>query len=101
MPAGHRARHGDWPASLSEIDPEVLPIPAIDYYSGEPLRYALLNGTPRLWALGADRDDDMFRMAIDDPDSHYTGMTWFALDEWEQLSDDQRSKIDGDVRILD
>lgn len=96
----HRARHGDWPASLSEIDPEVLPIPA-DYYSGEPLRYALLNGTPRLWALGADRDDDMSRMAIDDPDSHYTGMTWFALDEWEQLSEDQRSKIDGDVRILD
>jgi len=26
--------------------------------------------------------------------------TWFALDEWDALSDEQRADLDGDIRIL-
>jgi len=96
----HRALHGAWPTSLAEIDPKVLPIPAIDYYSGDPLRYTLINGEPRLWALGTDRDDDGGRPVPREEDASNLGWNWFALDEWKALSDDQRAKYDGDLRIL-
>lgn len=96
----HRVRHGDWPSSLAEIDPKVLPIPAIDYYSGDPLRYTLINGEPRLWALGADRDDDGGRPVPREEHAPNPGWTWFALDEWDALSDEERAEYDGDLRIL-
>jgi len=96
----HRARHGEWPLSLRSIDPGVLPIPAIDYYSGEPLRYALVNNEPRLWALGADRDDDGGRIRKRETSTVNPAYTWFALDEWDALSDEQRADLDGDIRIL-
>ncbi len=99
----HRLRHGDWPQSLAAIDPETLPIPAIDLYSGEPLRYAVLNGKPRLWALGIDRDDDGGRHLPphqNDSDRAFPH-TWYALDEWDALSDERRAKYDGDLMILD
>lgn len=97
----HRARHGEWPLSLRSIDPEVLPIPAIDYYSGEPLRYALVNNQPRLWALGIDRDDDGGRVHRHETGKPNPAYKWYALDEWDTLSDEQRAKHDGDLLILD
>lgn len=96
----HRARHGVWPLSLRSIDPGVLPIPAIDYYSGEPLRYALVNNQPRLWALGVDRDDDGGRIKRAETSTVNPAYKWFALDEWDALSDEQRADRDGDIRIL-
>lgn len=96
----HRARHGEWPLALSMIDPGVLPIPAIDYYSGEPLRYALVNNQPRLWALGVDRDDDGGRIKRAEQSTVNPAYKWFALDEWDALSDEQRADRDGDIRIL-
>ena len=96
----HRLRHGEWPTTLDTLDPETLPVPAIDLYSGEPLRYALINGKPRLWALGVDRDDDGGRQVIRDESSLNNGLTWFALDEWSSLSDDQRAKLDGDLVLM-
>jgi hypothetical protein len=96
----HRARHGAWPTALDEIDPQVLPIPAIDYYSGEPLRYTLIHGEPRLWALGADRDDDGGRIRKHETSTMNPAYTWYALDEWDALSEAQRADLDGDLRIL-
>ncbi|MCA9276536.1 MAG: hypothetical protein KDA29_10965 [Phycisphaerales bacterium] len=96
----HRACHGEWPLSLNAIDPGVLPIPAIDYYSGEPLRYTLINGEPRLWALGADRDDDGGRPVMREADQPQSAKKWYALAEWNALSDEQRAEHDGDIRIL-
>jgi hypothetical protein len=96
----HRARHGEWPASLAGIDPEVLMLPAIDYFSGKPLRYMLVDGEPRLWALGADRDDDGGRPVSRDEDAPNPGWDWFALNEWEAMSKEQRGEYDGDLRIL-
>lgn len=96
----HRARHGVWPLSLRELDSEILPIPALDYFSGKPLRYTLIDGEPRLWALGADRDDDGGRPVLREEGKLSPGWDWYALDEWDALSDDRRAEYDGDLRIL-
>jgi len=92
----HRARHGQWPESLGDIDPDTLPVPATDLYSGEPLRYSLAGGKPRLWALGADRDDDGGRRG---PEAAV--FKWFALDEWEAMSEEERDEHDGDILLMD
>jgi len=98
----HRMRHGDWPQSLAALDRETLPIPAIDYYSGDPLRYMLVHGEPRLWALGIDRDDDGGRpVRAHEKDFQVSPLTWFALDEWDALGDEERDRFDGDLRIMD
>jgi len=100
----HRARHGSFPESLQALDPESLPIPPIDLYSGEPLRYTLVNGKPRLWALGADRDDDGGARPTSHDTSHLLSPkidTWLSLDEWEELTEDERQLLNADIRILD
>lgn len=100
----HRARHGSFPESLQALDPDTRPIPPFDLYAGKPLRYTLVNGKPRLWALGADRDDD--GGAPRNPHTQDTSPflktdTWFALDEWSALSDHERQTLNADIRILD
>jgi hypothetical protein len=37
----YRARHGAYPRSLSELAPEFLGKPAVDFMDGQPLRYSL------------------------------------------------------------
>lgn len=50
--------HGTYPASLDQLTPRYLPQVPPDRFTGEPLRYALVDGKPRLWSVGADRNDD-------------------------------------------
>jgi hypothetical protein len=53
----HR-RHGQWPASLDQLVPDLLPAVPPDRLDGKPLRYTLRDGRPILYTLGGDRDDD-------------------------------------------
>ncbi len=97
----HRVRHGHWPESLSTIDPQTLPIPAMDLYANKPLRYVLMNNKPRLWALGADRDDDGGRPG-NSKDIQFLAdqSSWFSHDEWDAMDQEIRDQLDGDVRIM-
>lgn len=54
----HHRRHGDWPAMLDELVPDLLPAVPPDRFDGQPLRYALIDGAPVLYSIGSDRDDD-------------------------------------------
>ncbi len=54
----HRRRHGDYPASLDELVPVLLPSLPIDRFDGNPLRYALRDGRPLLYSIGVDGLDD-------------------------------------------
>jgi len=54
----HHRRTGEWPASLDELTPDLLPKLPIDRFTGEPLRYCLVEGRPLLYSCGTDRDDD-------------------------------------------
>ncbi|MCZ6835130.1 MAG: hypothetical protein O7G85_05085 [Planctomycetota bacterium] len=53
----YRRRNGDWPESLAELTPGLLPESPIDRFTGEPLLYTLVDDHPLLYARGADRDD--------------------------------------------
>ena len=69
--------------------------------SGHPLRYARLPNQSRLWALGVDRNDDGGRPIPRSKNEwrvHPT--TWFSLDEWDAMSDEEQSKYDGDIMIF-
>ncbi|MEQ8786552.1 MAG: hypothetical protein RIC55_09650 [Pirellulaceae bacterium] len=54
----YRRRHGQWPKRLSQLVPEMLPAPPVDAFDGQPLRYRLAKGEPRLYSVGYDKQDD-------------------------------------------
>jgi hypothetical protein len=95
----HRARTGDWPRSLHDLDTDTLPFTPNDYYSGKQLGYQLVNSLPKLWAFGSDRDDDKGRVPKDDQ-GFLNQRIWFALDEWESMSSDQQALYDGDLVLM-
>jgi hypothetical protein len=62
----HRRRHGDWPAALEALVPELLPAVPPDRFNGQPLRYRLLDGRPLVYSVGADGDDDGGRTTVNE-----------------------------------
>ena len=56
----HR-RNGVWPSSLDALVPELLPAVPIDPYDDAPLKYAVRDGAPLLWSVGANRSDESGR----------------------------------------
>jgi hypothetical protein len=58
-------RHGKWPASLDPLVPDLLPEAPPDRADGRPLRYAVHDGQPVIYSIGADRDDDRGRPSED------------------------------------
>ncbi len=58
----HR-RHGDWPTSLAQLTPDLLPTVPPDRVDGQPLRYVVRDGKPVVYSLGDDRFDDGGRPA--------------------------------------
>jgi hypothetical protein len=53
----HRRRHGDWPATLDELVPHLLPAVPPDRFDGQPMRYVLADGHPVVYSVGTDRVD--------------------------------------------
>ena len=55
----HQLRHGNYPAELSTLAPDLLARVPIDLMDGKPLRYRLQsNGTYLLYSVGEDGVDD-------------------------------------------
>ncbi|MCP4835960.1 MAG: hypothetical protein GY895_14495 [Phycisphaera sp.] len=50
-----RRRSGEWPATLEDAGLVLSPRDPMD---GSTLRYRVVDGTPTLWSIGPDRDDD-------------------------------------------
>jgi len=53
-----RQHEGRWPNTLAELTPLYLPVPPIDRFDGEPLRYRLGEGKPVLYSIGGNYKDD-------------------------------------------
>lgn len=54
----YRRSQGTYPDSLDQLTPAFLPGLPPDRFTGKPIAYAVTDGQPRLWSVGADRDDD-------------------------------------------
>jgi hypothetical protein len=53
-----RRQRDRWPDDLQELVPSYMETLLPDRYDGLPLRYAICDGVPVLYALGRDLDDD-------------------------------------------
>ncbi|MDP6355390.1 MAG: hypothetical protein QF878_07695 [SAR202 cluster bacterium] len=54
----YRRKHGQWPASLSQLTPDILPNVPRDRMNGDPLRFRVENGQAVVYSIGQDLDDD-------------------------------------------
>lgn len=83
----HHRRHGQWPGSLEELVPDLLPAVPPDRFDGQPLRYRLIEGAPVLYSVGTDRDDDGGRPALWKqagwPD-YEAAAQWISMEELEE-----------------
>lgn len=86
----HKLRHGEFPASIDRIDPDLMNFEPIDEYSGELLLYRLAHGQPLIYSTGPDR--------IDDQAAKPAGSTnWIPIDELGKLDEAERDAISGDI----
>ncbi|HTU27262.1 MAG TPA: hypothetical protein VMF30_17775, partial [Pirellulales bacterium] len=53
----YHGRHQAWPEQLSELVPDYLPAVPADRFDGQPLRYRLFDGQPRVYSVGPDLVD--------------------------------------------
>lgn len=53
----HRRRHGDWPNSLKELTPHLLPAVPPDRFTGAPIGYVVRDGEPFVYSVGSDLQD--------------------------------------------
>jgi hypothetical protein len=91
----HKLRHGAFPASLADLDADLLASPPIDFHTGEPLLYALRDGSPIIASAGNDRDDDGFRPALN-PDGTPAAPAWIPLRDDGTVETADPDLIDGD-----
>ncbi|WP_337173376.1 hypothetical protein [Paludisphaera sp.] len=53
-----RQATGKWPASIADIDAEILPAPPLDPYTGAPFRLEYSEGRLRVYSVGANLRDE-------------------------------------------
>ncbi|MFG0244693.1 MAG: hypothetical protein ACF8MF_01405 [Phycisphaerales bacterium JB052] len=54
----HRLRHGAFPDSIDTFDKDLIGFNPIDAFTGEALRYRVVDDRPLIYSLGDDRTDD-------------------------------------------
>jgi len=54
----HRLKTGDWPASISAIDPTLLSASPVDPFTGNPFRMERRDGRVVVYSVGPDLKDD-------------------------------------------
>ena len=54
----YRRHHGNYPASLSQLTPDLLCEVPIDRITGDPIKYRIVDGKPIVYSVGADQRDD-------------------------------------------
>lgn len=72
----HRRAHGQFPDSLDALVPEFLAVLPRDRYDRTPIKYRLdEHGTPVLYSVGSDRQDDG-GVPVDPTDDGTAAMKW-------------------------
>ena len=89
----YRREKGDWPKNLDELSPRWLPKLPVDRFTGQPLKYQLIDGEPVVYSVGEDKDDDGGKLPTLDPNRAPTpylfgGPAWFNGRPGDHASND-------------
>lgn len=82
----YRRLHGRWPAALDEAPLDGASDAIVDFHTGGSLRYRLVEDGPLLYSLGADKDDDGGRPAVN-PAEEKRSRHWAPLAPGEEAED--------------
>jgi hypothetical protein len=91
----HRRESGAYPRRLDDLVPRFLPAVPPDRITGEPLRYALVEGEPRVWSVGVDRTDNGGRPVAGGQRDQT--LHWIPADEAAARLEAGDPSIDGDA----
>jgi hypothetical protein len=80
----HRLKDGDWPGSIAEISPTLLPSAPVDPFTGQPFRMERRDGQFLVYSVGPNGKDEHGTVAPglwakDKPDDYGTGAWDMAL----------------------
>lgn len=92
----HHLRHGAWPPTLADLDPDLRRDDITDAHTGEPLLYKLTDAGPVVYSAGPDRDDDDARPLLDEDDNPDPSPPFLTIEEWQRRTADDPASIDGD-----
>ncbi len=54
----HRRKTGKWPATIKEIDSNILPSPPVDPFTGKPFRMEYHDGQIVIYSIGLNGQDE-------------------------------------------
>ncbi len=97
----YRRSHGVWPDSLHELVPSLLPAVPVDRFDGQLLRYAIIDGQPRLYSVGSNLIDEGGEPPYDasgQPNNSAAGR-WFPpqrVRNWNATAHGPSPWVDGD-----
>lgn len=80
---------GQWPTSLHDLVPHLLPCIPIDRYDGRPMRYKVVDGEALVYCLGVDCDDDHGQR----PEDQRRTDNWIPVD---RRNENSSLYVDGD-----
>jgi hypothetical protein len=86
----YRRRHGQYPVTLVELVPQLLPVVPADRITGDPVKYRLVDGNPLVYSVGADRTDnggEIYRMPGGRAAPHHPA-------QWGKNIDDSAKRAD-------
>ena len=63
------ATNDRWPESTDELTPEFIPAIPIDRLTGDPIQFKIVDGSPVVYGLGSDLDDDGGKPIFDYPNA--------------------------------
>ncbi len=89
----YKRDHGNYPDTLDDLMPAYIPAVPPDRFTGKPLHYALVDGQPRLWSIGADRNDDNGVAPTGESTAEHR---WLPLDRARENENISPDRYDGD-----
>ena len=89
----YKREHGRYPDSLDALVPVYLPTVPPDRFTGTPIYYAIIDGQPRLWSVGVDRNNDNGKPPAK---KHGYESRWLPRDQAQQNEQNDPDNYDGD-----